>query len=239
MPSTGPLLAGENLVRTYPGAQRVTALHGVSLTVAPGEFVALVGPSGSGKTTLLGLLAGLDVPERGRVCWRGRAMTDLGEEDALRLRRVEMGVVFQGFGLLPSLSAVENVALPLRVAGAHPEGAARAAERWLARLGMADRFDNRVFELSAGQQQRVAVARALVIEPAVVLADEPIAEVDSGNAAVILEALSEVSGRGGAVVCATHNPVALNVATRAVLLRDGAIQAEGPPADVAGRLTTD
>jgi putative ABC transport system ATP-binding protein len=237
--STGPLLAGEDLVRTYPGAQGVTALHGVTLTVSSGEFVALLGPSGSGKTTLLGLLSGLDIPERGRVCWLGTPVQNLGHDEVLELRRAGIGVVFQGFGLLPSLSAVENVALPLRVAGETPEKATGAAEAWLERLGMADRFDNRVFELSAGQQQRVAVARALVIEPQVVLADEPIAEVDTTNASVILEALSEVSGRGGAVVCATHNPVALGFATRVVLLRDGAIEAEGTPAEVAVRLTTD
>ncbi len=239
MPETGLMLDGEDLVRSYPGVQRVAALRGVSLTVRPGEFVALVGPSGSGKTTLLGLLSGLDTPERGRVSWRGTPMGELGGQEALELRRSSMGVVFQSFGLLPSLSALENVALPLRVAGAEPEDAERAAGLWLGRLGMADRFDNRVFELSAGQQQRVAVARALVIEPDVVLADEPIAEVDSENATVILEALSEVSGRGGAVVCATHNPVALSFATRAVLLRDGTIEAEGFPAAVATRLTTD
>jgi putative ABC transport system ATP-binding protein len=236
---SAPLLSGEDLVRSYPGAQRVAALRGVSLTIRPGEFVALVGPSGSGKTTLLGLLSGLDAPERGRVAWRGRPMEQLRDEEVRRLRRRGVGVVFQSFGLLPSLSAVENVALPLRVAGVDPQAAARAGEGWLRRLGMGDRFDNRVFELSAGQQQRVAIARALVIEPDVVLADEPIAEVDSGNATVILEALAEVSGRGGAVVCATHNPAALSVATRAVLLRDGTIEAEGSPAEVATRLTTD
>jgi putative ABC transport system ATP-binding protein len=236
---TVPLLAGEDLFRSYPGAQRVAALRGVSLTIRPGEFVALVGPSGSGKTTLLGLLSGLDTPERGRVSWQGRPLESLGDEEVRRLRRSGIGVVFQSFGLLPSLSAVENVALPLRVAGAGPEAAARVAEAWLGRLGMGDRFDNRVFELSAGQQQRVAIARALVIEPEAVMADEPIAEVDSGNATVILEALAEVAGRGGAVVCATHNPVALGFATRVVLLRDGTIEAEGSPAEVATRLTTD
>jgi putative ABC transport system ATP-binding protein len=235
----GPLIEAKGVVRTYPGAQKVTALRGVDLSAGPGEFVALLGPSGSGKTTLLGILAGLDRPEEGTVRWEERSVEDLRREELLDLRRHRMGIVFQGFGLLPTLSAAENVELPLRVAGVEYEEGMRSAEAMLTRLGLGDRFDNRVFELSAGQQQRVAVARALVIEPDVVLADEPIAEVDTENAEAIMDALAEVSFRGGAVICATHNPVALRHATRAVLLRDGRIEASGTPDEVAARLTTD
>jgi putative ABC transport system ATP-binding protein len=237
--AVGPLLSAEDVVRTYPGAQGVTAVRGVSIEATSGEFVALLGPSGSGKTTLLGLLAGLDRPERGRVCWRGRPFAELSHREVIELRRTRLGVVFQSFGLLPTLSAVENVELPLRVAGSDLREAKRSAAEWLERLGLGDRLDNRVFELSAGQQQRVAIARALVIEPEVVLADEPIAEVDSENAELILQALSQVTARGGAVLCATHNPAALAYASRAVLLRDGVVEWIGTPEDVAGRLTTD
>ena len=150
-----------------------------------------------------------------------------------------MGVVFQSFGLLPTLSAVENVELPLRFGGATLDEARERAAAWLTRLGLGDRLDNRTFELSAGQQQRVAVARALIAEPEVVLADEPIAEVDTENADLILEALWDVIRRGGAVLAATHNPEALRYANRVVLFRDGQIDAEGTPDELASRITTD
>ena len=150
-----------------------------------------------------------------------------------------MGVVFQSFGLLPTLSAVENVELPLRIARVPLAEARERALAWIERLGLADRADNRTFELSAGQQQRVAVARALIAEPIVVLADEPIAEVDTENADVILDALWDVIRRGGAVLAATHNPEALRYANRVVLFHDGTVQAEGTPDEMSGHLTTD
>ncbi len=233
------LLLGEELVRTYPGRVGVTAVRGASILVRPGDFIALMGPSGSGKSTLLGLLAGLDRPDEGRVLWRGGPMEVLDQEAVRRLRQRELGMVFQSFGLLPTLSALENVELPLRISGTPLDEARESAEGWLARLGLGHRLDNRTFELSAGQQQRVAVARALVIEPDVVLADEPIAEVDSENADLILEALAEVSRRGGAVVVATHNPAAVAYATSVVLLRDGRVEATGSPEELVGRLSTD
>jgi putative ABC transport system ATP-binding protein len=236
---TGPILSGHGLVRTYPGRAGVTALNDVSITLAPGDFVALMGPSGSGKTTLLGLLSGLDRPEKGRVHWHGVPMDELGPEDHRDIRRSHMGVVFQSFGLLPTLSAMENVELPLRVAGMAVHDAMDQATTWLRRLGLGDRMENRTFELSAGQQQRVAVARALVTNPEVVLADEPIAEVDSENADLILDALADVSRRGGAVLAATHNPAALLYAGRVVLLRDGTVEATGTPQELAGRISTD
>jgi ABC-type lipoprotein export system ATPase subunit len=150
-----------------------------------------------------------------------------------------MGMVFQSFGLLPALSAIENVELPLRVAGVALDEGRPRAEAWLTRLGLADRLHNRTFELSAGQQQRIAVARALVIEPEVLLADEPIAEVDTENADLILDAMWDVIRRGGAVLAATHNPEALRYANRVVLFRDGSVQAEGTPKEIAPQLTTD
>jgi putative ABC transport system ATP-binding protein len=166
-------------------------------------------------------------------------MDDLTAEERRALRRQEIGVVFQSFGLLPALSAVENVELPLRVNGSDLVEARERAESWLRRLGLETRMHNRTFELSAGQQQRVAVARALIHEPELVLADEPIAEVDTENADLILEALWDVIGRDGAVVAATHNPEALRYANRVVLFRDGVVEQEGTPQEVVAHLTTD
>jgi putative ABC transport system ATP-binding protein len=237
--SREPILSAEGLVRTYPGRVGVTAVRDVSIALLPGDFLALMGPSGSGKSTLMGLLSGLDRPEEGRVLWRGTEMRQLGHQERVSLRRKSIGMVFQSFGLLPTLSALENVELPLRVAGARLDRTEVAATQWLTRLGLDDRLHNRTFELSAGQQQRVAVARALVIEPDVVLADEPIAEVDTENADLILDALADVVRRGGAVIAATHNPQALAYANRVVLLRDGKIEASGTPEELSSRLSTD
>jgi putative ABC transport system ATP-binding protein len=234
-----PLVAASDVVRTYPGAQGVLAVRGASLSLAPRDFVALMGPSGSGKTTFIGVLSGLDAPDDGEVRWKGASMAQMTKAQRSSVRHTGMGVVFQSFGLLPTLSAVENVELPLRVNGAALDDARSRAAGWLERLGLADRADNRTFELSAGQQQRVAVARALITEPEVVLADEPIAEVDTENADLILEALWDVVRRGGAVLAATHNPEALRYANRVVLFRDGSVEAEGTPDELAGHLTTD
>jgi putative ABC transport system ATP-binding protein len=234
-----PILEAEAIVRTYAGANGVLAVRGASLTLASKDFVALMGPSGSGKTTFIGVLSGLDRPDEGEIRWKGAPMRSLSADQQRALRRTEMGVVFQSFGLLPTLSAVENVELPLRFGGTKLDEARERAAAWLTRLGLGDRLDNRTFELSAGQQQRVAVARALIAEPEVVLADEPIAEVDTENADLILEALWDVIRRGGAVLAATHNPEALRYANRVVLFRDGQVDAEGPPDELASRITTD
>jgi putative ABC transport system ATP-binding protein len=234
-----PLLEGIGVVRSYPGAQGVLAVRGASLSLADRDFVALMGPSGSGKTTFIGALSGLDAPDEGEVRWKGEPIGSMPRAARSDLRRSGMGVVFQSFGLLPTLSAVENVELPLRVNGTRLDDARERASAWVERLGLTDRMHNRTFELSAGQQQRVAVARALITEPEVVLADEPIAEVDTENADLILAALWDVIGRGGAVLAATHNPEALRYANRVVLFRDGVIEAEGSPDELAEHLTTD
>ena len=234
-----PILDAQAIVRTYAGANGVLAVRGASLALEPKDFVALMGPSGSGKTTFIGVLSGLDRPDEGEVRWKGTPMGSLSANQRRTLRRTEMGVVFQSFGLLPTLSAVENVELPLRFGRTTLDEARERATAWLTRLGLGDRLDNRTFELSAGQQQRVAVARALIAEPEVILADEPIAEVDTENADLILEALWDVIRRGGAVLAATHNPEALRYANRVVLFRDGQIDAEGTPDELASRITTD
>jgi len=233
------LVEGIDVVRRYPGTQGVIAVRGASVTVRSKDFVALMGPSGSGKTTFLGVLAGLDPPDEGDVRWKGQSISSMSGEERRNLRQRGVGVVFQSFGLLPALSAVENVELPLRVNGVDLAEARERAEGWLLRLGLETRMHNRTYELSAGQQQRVAVARALIPEPEIVVADEPIAEVDTENADVILEALWDVIRRDGAVLAATHNPEALRYANRVVLFRDGLVEQEGTPQEVAGHLTVD
>jgi putative ABC transport system ATP-binding protein len=232
------LLEAVDIVRTYHGATDVPAVRGVSLAVHPEEFVALLGPSGSGKSTFLGMLSGLDAPDAGEVRWCGTPFAALAAEERRIVHNEGIGIVFQAYGLLPSLSAIENVELPLRIRGELRESRP-AATALLERLDLGDRLDHRPFELSGGQQQRIAVARALIGTPTVVLADEPISEVDETNGDRILAALWDVAARGGAVVLATHNPQALEYATRAVLFRDGLIEAEGSPAEMRGRLTTD
>ncbi|HEY7477324.1 MAG TPA: ABC transporter ATP-binding protein [Actinomycetota bacterium] len=233
------LVEAHDVVRSYPGPQGVVAVRGASLELRARDFVALMGPSGSGKTTFLGVLAGLDPPDQGEVRWKGTPMEQLSNAERVELRRTAMSFVFQSFGLLPSLSAVENVELPLRVSGTPVPDARERAASWLERLGLGHRMDNRTFELSAGQQQRVAVARALITEPQVLLADEPIAEVDTENADVILSALWDVVARGGTVLAATHNPEAMIYANRLVLFRDGLVEADGTPKELAPQLTTD
>jgi putative ABC transport system ATP-binding protein len=239
MPELPVLVEATDIVRRYPGAQGVVAVRGASVTVRSRDFVALMGPSGSGKTTFLGVLAGLDPPDSGEVRWKGEPMSSLSADDRRVLRQRGVGVVFQSFGLLPALTALENVELPLRVNGADLGDARDRAEDWLRRLGLETRMHNRTYELSAGQQQRVAVARALIAEPEIVMADEPIAEVDTENADVILEALWDVIRRDGAVLAATHNPEALRYANRVVLFRDGVVEEEGTPQEVAPHLTVD
>jgi ABC-type lipoprotein export system ATPase subunit len=239
MPELPVLVEGTDIVRRYPGANGVVAVRGASVTVRSRDFVALMGPSGSGKTTFLGVLAGLDPPDQGEVRWKGEPMSSLSADERRALRQRGIGVVFQSFGLLPALTALENVELPLRVNGVDLREGRERAEDWLRRLGLETRMHNRTYELSAGQQQRVAVARALIAEPEIVMADEPIAEVDTENADLILEALWEVIRRGGAVLAATHNPEALRYSSRVILFRDGKIEAEGRPEEISARLTVD
>ena len=232
------MLSAEELHRTYShGGTSTIALRDVSLQLAPGELVVVIGPSGSGKSTLLGIVGGLEPPDSGGV-WHGRSLADLSATELARRRASEFGVVFQSLGLFPALTARENVYLPLLIPGADPDSSAAAAERWLRRIGLEDRAEHRLFELSLGQQQRVAVARALAPDPDIVLADEPTAEMDHEAANVVIEALREVSLRGGGVILASHDPRVVLVADRVLVLRAGRLVAEGSPAEVAEFLTT-
>jgi putative ABC transport system ATP-binding protein len=235
-----PAVALEGVTKTYgAGDALVRALDDVSLAFEPGTFTAIMGPSGSGKTTLLQIAAGLDRPDRGTVRVGTTDLSGLGERRLAQLRRRRVGFVFQSFNLLPSLTAANNVILPLRLAGEHPRRhVARAA---LERVGLRDRAGHRPAQLSGGQQQRVAIARALVAEPDVIFADEPTGALDTGSAREVLDSLRDVTDRDGrTVVMVTHDPVAAAVADRIVFLADGRVVDDLPTpsaATVADRMT--
>jgi putative ABC transport system ATP-binding protein len=212
-----------DLVRRYgEGDAAVEALRGVSLSVPRGQFCAVMGPSGSGKSTLLHHLAGLDVPTAGIVLLDGHDLSSLKDDALTRLRRDRVGFVFQAFNLLQTLSAEENVTLPLALAGRRPDPA--KLDEVLTRVGLAERRHHRPWALSGGQQQRVAVARAILAEPAVLFADEPTGNLDSAAGAEVLALLREaVDTLGQTIVMVTHDAHAAAVADRVVILADGAI----------------
>ncbi|MFI6876934.1 ABC transporter ATP-binding protein [Streptomyces sp. NPDC050400] len=204
------------------GEHAVRALDGVGLRFARATLTAVMGPSGSGKTTLLHCAAGLDRPTAGRVVVDGTDLTGLDEHALTLLRRDRIGIVFQAFNLVSALTAAQNVALPLRLAGRRPDPGQVALA--LDRVGLADRADHRPSALSGGQQQRVAIARALIVEPAVLLADEPTGSLDTGTSRAVLALLRELVDRHGqTVIMVTHDPAAAAWADRVVLLADGRV----------------
>jgi putative ABC transport system ATP-binding protein len=227
------VIALRDVTRTYrTPAGDFTALAGVSLTIARGEFTAVVGQSGSGKSTLLGLLAGIDRPTKGEVVVAGTAVHRLTERQLTVWRGRTIGFVFQFFQLLPTLTALENVMLPMDFCGTFP-GRERLerARALLARLGVADQADKLPATLSGGQQQRVAVARALANDPPVLLADEPTGNLDSRTSAALLELLTGLAAEGRAVLMATHDAGAIRLATRTVSLIDGRVVSEAATRD--------
>ena len=214
----------EGVRKTYAtGAIAVEALRGVDVRIRAGEYVAVVGPSGSGKSTLMHILGCLDVPSAGRYELSGRDVSDLGETELARIRNAEIGFVFQQFTLLPDLSALRNVALPLVYAGVGPHLREQRARRALERVGLSDRAEHRPGELSGGQQQRVAVARALVTEPSLILADEPTGNLDSVSSADVLGLFRELHEAGRTIVLITHENEVADQAERVLTIRDGEI----------------
>lgn len=202
------------------GTATLTILHPLDLTIAAGRVVAIAGPSGSGKSTLLGLIAGLDAPSTGRVIIGGVDITALDEDGLARLRGARIGFVFQFFHLLPSLTAFENVLVPMEIAGARD--AARRADALLAEVGLAERRHHYPSQLSGGEQQRVAIARALANDPPILLADEPTGNLDSQTGHQVIELLIEVNRtRHTTLVLVTHDPEIASVAEVTIALRDG------------------
>jgi putative ABC transport system ATP-binding protein len=227
-PATSVAVAARALTRRYgDGESAVDALRGVSLEVPAGQFTAVMGPSGSGKSTLMHLLAGLDRPTSGSVHVGGEEISSMADRRLTRLRRKHIGFVFQSFNLLPTLTAEENVTLPLAIARVKPP--ADEVEQLLARVGLSDRRDHKPAELSGGQQQRVAIARALVARPTVLFADEPTGNLDSAAGAAVLGLLRDaVALDGQTTVMVTHDPRAAAVADRVLFLADGRIVGDVP-----------
>ncbi|MGW6022001.1 ABC transporter ATP-binding protein [Streptomyces sp. NPDC055099] len=215
----------EDLHRTYgSGASAVHALRGVSFAVPRGELVALKGRSGSGKTTLLNLVGGLDTPDAGKITVEGLELAGLGEDGLLELRRDRVGFIFQSFGLIPILTAAENVGVPLRLRKTDPHAREERVALLLALVGLSDHAEQRPGELSGGQQQRVAIARALANKPALLIADEPTGQLDAETGHAVMELLrAVVRGEGVTALVATHDAALLDLADRVLELRDGEI----------------
>jgi putative ABC transport system ATP-binding protein len=221
------ILEARDLVKVYRrGASEVRAVDGISLSVEAGEFMAIMGRSGSGKTTLLDLLGCLLRPSGGELEIDGRSVIGASDGDLARVRRERIGFVFQEFNLIPTLTATENVMLPLRYGPRRPDARARAAEL-LEIVGLAERATHRPTELSGGEQQRVAIARALVNDPAVVLADEPTGELDSATSERLIATLRELNGnRAVTIIIVTHDAGVAGSTDRVVRLRDGRVVAD-------------
>ena len=222
-PSTGFVLTATDLTRRYgEGDTAVDALRGVSLEVPKGQLTAVMGPSGSGKSTLMHILAGLDKPTSGEVTIAGTALSKLSDSDLTKLRRRNIGFIFQFFNLLPMLTAEEKILLPLSIAGVKPDR--EWVDQLVERMGLTNRRTHRPSELSGGQQQRVAIGRALVSKPTIVFADEPTGNLDSKTSSEILALMRDsVDGYGQTTVMVTHDPRAATIADRILFLADGVI----------------
>jgi len=206
------------------GEVETNALKGVSLTIESGEFTSLVGPSGSGKTTLLQLIGCLDQPNSGKIVINGHEATNLNRNKRADLRKQEIGFVFQFFALIPTLTAYENVEMPLLLNGTSPADRKKRVMELLEAIGMSDRAHHRPDQLSGGQQQRVAVARALATNPKIILADEPTANLDTANGQQVMEIMKKLNDETGVTfVFATHDPRVIKYANRVVTLQDGLI----------------
>jgi putative ABC transport system ATP-binding protein len=219
----------EGLSREYPvGESTVHALDDVGIALQPGELAVVHGPSGSGKTTLLNVIGGLERPTAGRVWVDGQEVTAMSDDQLVAFRRSRIGFIFQGFGLLPVLSAAENVEIPLRLQRMEPRRRDGRVRELLELVGLEERANHRPYELSGGEQQRVAIVRALTNEPPLLLADEPTGQLDSENARTIMGLIHTlVAGRGISALVATHDQALLDVADRVIQLQDGRVVSSG------------
>ncbi|MBT5762279.1 MAG: ABC transporter ATP-binding protein [Nitrospina sp.] len=224
-----PIIQFIDIHKSYQnGAQPVTALEAVNLSLHAGDFATVIGPSGGGKTTLLNLLAGLDLPDRGQIILNGRKVSDLSDHDLTLLRRKEIGIVFQFFNLMPTLTVMENVELPLLLAHSSKTDGQRI-ETLLNYVGLWHRADSFPAELSGGEMQRIAIARALVHQPDILLADEPTGNLDSENGMKILDLMKQASiDFQTTVILVTHNPQVAKIGNRHFEIRDGKLTDKTP-----------
>lgn len=220
MAAPRPIISCRDLTRIYRmGDQEVRALDGVNLDIHEGEFVAIMGPSGSGKSSLMNLIGALDRPTSGEMWINGRALSEMNRDELADLRNETLGFVFQQFNLLPRMTAIEQVELPLVYQSVHRRR--RMAKEALARVGLGARMNHRPTELSGGQQQRVAIARALVVNPRVVLADEPTGALDTATGEEVMAIFGELVDQGISVILVTHEPEIAAYAHRVIRMRDG------------------
>ena len=221
-----PVITAINISRKFgTGDAAVTAVKDINLKVKQGEFLAITGRSGSGKTTLLNLLGGLDQPTHGQILLQNRDLSDMSDPEMVKLRRQNIGFIFQSFGLLPLLSAYENVELPLHIRGYSWRDRRTLAHETLELVGLSGRTSHRPYELSGGEQQRVAIARALAPNPQIVFADEPTGELDTATGISISNILKNISSeRGVTVIVATHDPVISQISDRVIDIMDGEIK---------------
>ncbi len=225
----------KNVQKVYPmGEVSVPALRGISLTIHPGEFVAIMGPSGSGKSTLMNLLGCLDLPSDGVVQLDGKDITELDEDSLAQIRGKKVGFVFQTFNLISTLTALENVEMPLFFQGVPREKRRARAAELLRKVGLDGRMHHRPAQLSGGERQRVAIARALANDPEIILADEPTGNLDSESGKAILELLAQLHREGKTIILVTHNPEAAAYAQRIVRIRDGRLVEEVAVAVTSG-----
>jgi len=225
------VLRTENVTKELKvGEVTVQALRGVTMTVQRGEMLGIIGPSGSGKSTLLGLIGGLDTPTSGQVFIDGTDITNLGERDLTRIRNEKIGFVFQAFNLIPTLTALENVALPIQFARQRKFNPNKRAKELLTLLGLGDRLDHRPMQLSGGQQQRVAIARALANEPPLLLADEPTGNLDSESSEIVMRSFHEIRAKTNTtIIIVTHDAGVASQLERLINLVDGHIAADFDP----------
>jgi putative ABC transport system ATP-binding protein len=224
---TGPLIRAEDLWRTYVmGSEEIHALRGVSFTIDPGEYVAIMGPSGSGKSTLMNLIGCLDSPSKGNYVLRGKMVSQMGDDELAEIRNREIGFVFQTFNLLPRASALHNVELPMVYAGISKEDRLARARRSLEMVDLGDRVTHKPNELSGGQRQRVAIARALVMGPSILLADEPTGNLDSATGEEIMRLFEKLHSEGHTIILVTHEKDIADHAHRTIHIRDGKIESD-------------
>jgi putative ABC transport system ATP-binding protein len=223
----GGLIHAEDLWRTYQmGAEEIHALRGVSFTIAPGEYVAVMGPSGSGKSTLMNIIGCLDTPSRGTYVLRGKVVSEMNDDELAGIRNHEIGFVFQTFNLLPRATALHNVELPLVYAGVPREERLARARKSLELVDLGDRVHHRPNELSGGQRQRVAIARALVMGPSILLADEPTGNLDTATGEEIMRLFERLHDQGNTIILVTHERDIADHAHRTIFIRDGKIESD-------------